>query len=127
METKTLFNPSVLKAILILQLIPVMLLPPSSFSLKSQEWWLPVLLALLAIIAIVQLFRQNDASWPWDLLGFTQGFNIISRLMLIMPHSMNNGVFDVAYVVISLISMLLSAFMLWYIAKPEARIVLLRE
>jgi hypothetical protein len=122
METKSLFNRTSVMVILIAQFIPILLLPPKSFDLSSQEWWLPVLLVIFEIIAVVQLFRHNEASWPWDLIGFAQGFNIISRIMLIMPHSItDSGSFDTLYVVLSLVSMLLSTFMLWYIAKPEVR------
>lgn len=126
MQTKGLFSRTSVMAILIAQFIPILLLPPKSFDTTSQEWWLPVLLVIFEVIAVVNLFRHNEANWPWDLIGFSQGFNIISRVMLIMPHSVNNsGGFDALYVVLSIVSMLLSAFMLWYIAKPESRTALL--
>lgn len=131
MQTKALFMRPAIIAILFLQLIPLIILPPSSFSMDTQEWWLSVLLMLFALIATIEIvFRHNESNWPWDLIGFSQGFNIISRLMLIMPHATTlvNGqqVFNSVYVTISIVSMLMSAFVLWYIAKPETRTAIMK-
>jgi hypothetical protein len=116
---------------LILQFIPMVMFPPESFSPKTQEWWLPVLLAILAIIAIVQLYRHSVATWPWHLIGFSQGFNIISRLLMLFPHATLNQdggqVFNTTYVILSVLSMGLSAFLLWYTELPEVRMGLLRD
>jgi len=130
MQTSALFQRKTIIAILIVQWIPLILLPFSSFSATSQEWWLPAFLMLMTIIAVVELaVRKNMKSWPWDLLGFSQGFNIISRLMMLMPRAtmVVNGekMFNTTYFVVGLISMLLSVFVLWYISKPETRSSLL--
>jgi heme/copper-type cytochrome/quinol oxidase subunit 4 len=100
--------------------------------LKSQEWWLPVLLAVIAIIAVIQLvFRQSVEAWPWYLVSFCHGFNIISRLMMLMPHATRNEsgvqVFNTAYVVLMAASVMLSALVLWYVELPDVRQGLLRE
>ncbi len=126
MQTQALFQRKTIIAILILQAIPLILLPPASFTMASQEWWLPAFLMLLTVIAVFELaVRRNTNPWPWDLLGFTQGFNIISRLMMLMPRAtmLVNGdkVFNALYFILGLISMLMSVFMLWYISKPEVR------
>lgn len=126
MQSQALFQRKTIIAILIIQAIPLILLPPASFTIVSQEWWLPAFLMLLTIIAVFELaVRRNTNTWPWDLLGFTQGFNIISRLMMLMPRAtmLVNGdkVFNALYFVLGLISMLMSVFMLWYISKPEVR------
>lgn len=132
MQTKALFQRKTVVAILILQAIPLILLPPASFTMASQEWWLPAFLMLLTVIAVFELaVRKNTSTWPWDLLGFTQGFNIISRLMMLMPRAtmLVNGdkVFNALYFILGLISMLMSVFMLWYISKPEVRNRLLND
>jgi len=110
---------------LIFQFVPMVLFPPASFSADTQEWWLPVLLAILAIVATIQILRHSVAIWPWHLIAFSQGFNIISRLMMIFPHAVLNvnGVqsFNTLYVVLSLLSMAFSAFLLWYMDLPEVR------
>jgi hypothetical protein len=123
---QSLTRPKIITLILFLQLIPLVLFPPESFSPTTQEWWLPVLLALLVLLAVYQLvFRHTYIQWPWYLVSFAQGFNIISRLMMIMPHasSIQDGVqvFDVLYIILSVVSMLLSSFLLWYTELPEVR------
>jgi hypothetical protein len=127
---KNFTNRNAITVFLVLQFIPMILFPPSSFSLKTQEWWLPVVLAVLALISTIQLFRQSVASWPWHLIGFSQGFNIISRLMMLFPHATYNldgaQFFDATYVILSLVSMAFSAFLLWYTELPEVRMGLLR-
>ena len=131
MQTNILFQRKTLILILFLQFIPLIMFPPSSFTPSSQEYWLPILLSVFSLIAVIQLLRGNESNWPWDLIGFAQGFNIISRLMLIMPHStiIENGVvsFNWPYFLITVVSMLLSAFVLWYIAKAEVRTILLQN
>ena len=122
---------SVISVMLILQFIPMVLFPPESFSPTTQEWWLPVVLAFLTIIAIIQIFRRSVAVWPWYLISFSQGFNIISRLMMLFPHATynqdGNQLFNFAYVILSLLSMALSAFLLWYMELPEVRMSFYRE
>jgi hypothetical protein len=132
MQTSALYKRNTIIAILILQFIPLILFPLSSFSPTSQEWWLPMLLFIFSLIATFQLvFRYTGANGPWDLVGFSQGFNIISRLMMLMPHAMINvgGTprFNSLYVSLSIISMLLSSFVLWYIGKPETRSGIFRD
>jgi len=112
--------------ILLLQVIPLLLFPPRSFSPASQEWWLPALLALMVAIADGQLILRNSAQlWPWNLMAFAQGFNIISRLMMLWPHAtvMVGGVarLDIPYLTLSCLAMLLSAGLLWYLELPEVR------
>jgi len=111
---------------MVLQLVPLLVFPASAYSPQSQEWWLPVLLSFLVVIALVQLFfRKSRASWPWYLLAFSQGFNIISRLMMLLPHATVNagGVqkFNTAYAVIAAVAMIVSAFEIWYCELPEVR------
>ena len=87
---------------------------------------MPVVLSFLVVLALVQLiFRKSQAAWPWYLLAFSQGFNIISRLMMLLPHATENAggvqVFNTDYVVIAAVSMIISAFEIWYCERPEVR------
>lgn len=118
--------------ILILQVVPLILFPASSFDLNTQEWWLPAFLVVMTAIAAVQiLVRRSTAAWPWLLFSFSQGFNIISRVMLVLPHAtVNNGgilSLDYTYVSLTILSMLLSYFLLWYTELPEVRLGLTRQ
>jgi hypothetical protein len=112
--------------ILCVQVIPLLIFPPSAYTIRNQVWWLPVILTVLVIIALVQLLgRKSQAAWPWYLLSFANGFNIISRLMMLMPHSTINvegtQYLDAAYVLIAAASMLFSSFEIWYAELPEVR------
>lgn len=112
--------------VLILQIIPLLLLPAQSYSTKTQEWWLPALLALLVVLADFQIIgRQRVESWPWYLISFAQGFNIISRLLMLWPNSTQNvggaWVINVPYIVLTLLAMVLSVFALWYTELSEVR------
>jgi hypothetical protein len=126
MLRKILSARGVIPVVMCVQIVPLLIFPPASYSTRSQEWWLPVLLTFLVIIALVQiLIRKTRAPWPWYLVSFAQGVNIISRLMMFLPHATkNNGgvqIFDIEYLVISIVAMLLSAFEIWYNDLPEVR------
>jgi 4-amino-4-deoxy-L-arabinose transferase-like glycosyltransferase len=126
MLRKILSSRGVIPVVMCLQVVPLLILPPSSYTGKSQEWWLPALLTFLVIIALVQiLVRKTRAPWPWYLVSFAQGVNIISRLMMLMPHATrnNSGVqeFNTVYVIVALAAMVLSAFEIWYNDLPEVR------
>jgi hypothetical protein len=127
MLKKYLSNRIAIPIILCLQIIPLVAFPASSYSVKTQEWWLPILLAFLVVLALIQiLVRKNDSSWPWYLIAFAQGFNIISRLMMFMPHATVNVQGkqepNTVYLVIAALTMLFSAFIIWYCELPEVRI-----
>ncbi|MEN4010999.1 MAG: hypothetical protein AB1453_10810 [Chloroflexota bacterium] len=130
MSRKTLAQPNVVILLLFVQFFPILLLPPDSYSPATQEWWLPLLLAILAFTSVIQLvFRRADQSWPWYLISFAHGFNIISRLMLLMPRASINvgGVIQLntLYVSMTIISILISALYLLYVDLPEVRMSLI--
>jgi hypothetical protein len=132
MRSRALTNKGAIIAVLLLQLIPLIMLPAESFSLQTQEWWLSVLLTLMVLVADIQLIlRRSSASWPWYLVSFAQGFNIISRLMLVWSHATtkvgNVWVPDWGYIALSAASMALSVFALLYMEMPEIRTGLLRK
>lgn len=124
MSKQFLSNSKFLYTLLVLQFIPLLLNPPSIFELTSQEWWLPMLLVLMALVGTVQIFRHKVAPWSLSLISFSHGFNIISRLLMLLPKSTAASSFDGTYFVFSVLSMLMSAFMLWLLEVPQARQVL---
>jgi hypothetical protein len=86
---------------------------------------------MLVVVGDLQLIvRHNTDVWPWHLLSFAHGFNIISRLMMLWPHAtrMLNGemVFNGPYVSLSCLSMAASGILLYYLELPEIRIVMVR-
>lgn len=123
---KLISNRPFIYVVLVSQLIPILAFSPESYSLDGQVWWLPVLLAVLVLISIYQLvFKGTYEIWPWYLIGFSNGFNIISRLMMFFSHfTMNqNGtqVINWVYIIISLICMIWSAAILNFMEKPEVK------
>jgi len=121
----------VVVAVLVGQFVPLLLFPPESFSANRQEWWLPALLAALVLLAdLALLVRHSLQIWPWHLLLFAHGFNIISRLMMIWSHAtkMVGGiaVADGPYLLATLIAMAGSAALLWYWELPGVRMSVFR-
>jgi hypothetical protein len=126
MFRKFVTSRALIPIILCIQVAPLLVFPKSSYSLTTQEWWLPAFLSLLTLISLVQLLlRRSLASWPWYLLSFSQGFNIISRVMMLFPHatSMGSGslVVNSSYLVITFAAIAVSAFEIWYCDLPEVR------
>jgi hypothetical protein len=131
MSQRMIASRGMIVVVLILQVIPIMLFPTASFAPNSQEWWLPLLLTIMVVLGDLQLIvRHNTDVWPWHLLSFSHGFNIISRLMMIWPHAthMLNGemVLNGPYVSLSCVSMAASGILLYYLELPEVRIGMVR-
>jgi hypothetical protein len=127
---QTITTPSAIKVILFAQFIPLVLFPPESFSTTTQEWWLPALLAVFTFVAVWQILRRSVSVLPWNLISFSQGFNVISRLMMLFPHAIRSDVdqsFNGPYVALSLTAMVISSALLWYFELPEVRLGLLRN
>ena len=127
MFRKLLTSRGMIPLLLCLQVVPLVVFPASAYSFKTQEWWLPLLLTILTLISLVQvLIRRSIAAWPWYLLAFSQGFNIISRIMMLLPHatvSVEGGgqAANGEYIAIAFAAMLFSAFEIWYCELPELR------
>ena len=123
---KLLTNRFFISIVLVTQLIPILAFSVESYDLKGQVWWLPVFLALLVLIADYQLvIRGTYEVWPWYLIGFSNGFNIISRIMMFFPHfTINiNGaqVINWAYIIIGIVSLIWSAIILGFVEIPEVK------
>lgn len=117
--------------VLVLQILPLVALPGASYSLKSQEWWLPAFLTVLVAAALFQvLVRRTPAAWPWYLIGFSQGFNIISRLMMLLPRVtvtvQGAEQFNGPAVLLFALTIIVSGLFVWYAELPEVRGGLLR-
>ena len=133
MFRRIIINPKIIAVILIVQFIPLLLFPAASYSHNSQEWWLPAVLTVLSIIAVMDLFidRTSVAGWAWHLVAFAQGFNLISRMLMLFPHITTNvnGLqrVNTLYIILTIAAMGMSVFMLWFVELPEVRVALLKE
>ncbi len=118
-------QPAVIKVILAVGIFAILLFPPETFDVTSQEWWLPAILVVLSLVGISQIIRRSSAPWPVYLVAFAQGFNVISRLLMIMPQSTSevNGtqVVNGTYLVMTIFSIIVSWLILWYIELPEVK------
>ena len=126
MLRKALSGRILVPVLMCLQVVPLLLLPAESWTLKTQEWWLPVLLTALVVVALVQLLiRHTRSPAPWYIISFAQGFSIISRLMMLLPHATvtvgSAKRFDFPYVLLAAASIGLSWFWIWYCDLPEVR------
>lgn len=131
MLRKPISSRGFVTAVLCAQIVPLLAFPPQSFSLQSQEWWLPAFLSVLVIIALVQLLvRRTHAQWPWYLMGFAQGFSMISRLMMVLPRvtTMVDGVerFNTLTVGLYVGAIVLSAALVLFCERPDVRSALAR-
>jgi hypothetical protein len=129
MLRRSLTRPRLVPVLLCLQIVPLLLFPPASYSFKTQEWWLPALLSFFTLLALLQiLVRRSQTAWPWHILGFSQGLNIISRAMMLMPHAYvfvgEVQTLNLPYVILTFVSVLLSAGALWHSGLPEVRVAI---
>jgi len=129
---KLITNRTFISVLVIAQIIPLLGFSPEVYDLKGQVWWLPAFLTMLLALAAFQLVvRGTYAQWPWYLIGFANGFNIISRLMMFFPHITINvsgaQVVNGPYIIISVVSMIWSAIMLWFVEIPEVKNTMIKS
>lgn len=131
MARSFLSRPITIIVILLLQIIPILLFPAYVFTPTSQVWWLPAILVICVLVADFQLIvRRSQSVNPWLLIGFAQGFNVISRLMMVWPNATVTTEAGTAvnwiYVILTIISIAASWWLLIYTEKPEIREGLLK-
>lgn len=127
MLRKKIAQPTTVSILLFLQFIPLLLFPPSIFSASSQQWWLPVILLILTLFAAVNIsIQRSNELYPWDLISFSHGFNIISRLMMLMPHATNNiggkEIADIPYLITNILAIIISAGYIIFTELPDVRL-----
>ena len=118
--------------LLVTQLIPLLAFTPEVYSLSSQVWWLGAFLAVLVLISIFHLIvRGTFATWPWYLIGFAQGFNIISRMLMFFGHVTENQngtqIMNWSYAIIGIVCMIWSAYLLSFVEYPEVKNIMIKE
>jgi hypothetical protein len=131
MRRNLLSQPLAIIIILLLQIIPLVLFPLDVFEPTSQVWWLPAILVICVLVADFQLIvRRSSSVNPWLLIGFAQGFNVISRLMMVWPNATVTTEAGTAvnwlYLILTVISIVASWWLLIYTEKPEIREGLLK-
>jgi hypothetical protein len=116
--------PLGLVLIAIFQFVAPLALPPDTLGTVSPVIWVAIVL-LFALLGIALLRRR---AWARIATIFVQGFNIIVRVLVVMSHAVvggrPGGPLDVALVSTSLISIAISALILYYIDLPDVQIIM---
>jgi len=100
--------------LVVLQFIPLILIPPGLIESDSQVLTIPIFLIVLALIATIALAMGNRTGWPRAMLIFAQGINVVTRLMILLSHAAPaRGVVDWPFVVASLLAIGMSGFILY--------------
>lgn len=128
MDTRTITTRGFIILVLILQFVPLVLYPPDLLARFSEGIWLGFSLAVMALVAVGGLLSGRVRTlWPWYLLGFCHGFNVIGRLMLVWPAATGpSSAANVLYLVVTAVACLLSVAFLWYNELPDVRTRLAR-
>lgn len=109
----------------ILQIIPLLILPPSMLlssdgSLNIGALTLVAALAGICVLLGVGLMRGRG--WALTMSIFMQGLNLIVRLMMIFPNSVTKqGVWDVPLMIAFLVAIVLSGWLMVRLDRPDIR------
>jgi hypothetical protein len=103
-----------------LQFVAPLTLPPAMLQSISPALW-GVVAALFVLLGLNLLRRR---AWSRVASIFVQGFNIIVRLLVMISHGVTDGVADTAMLSTFMISILLSAVILYYIDQPDVQVIM---
>ena len=111
-------RPIEVTVIAILQFIPALLLPPELL-LSTNPLLLLAPLALFAFLCWAMLTLKR---WALTLCIFVQGLNVIARFLIMFPHATGEEGADLAFVITSLLGILLSSVILYVVDKPKVHV-----
>ena len=103
-----------------LQVLAPLTLPPALLQSISPVLW-GVIVAVFALLGLNLLRRR---AWSRVASIFVQGFNIIVRILVIAGHAAPGGVVDYALISTFIVSMLLSAVILFYVDQPDIQVIM---
>lgn len=107
-------------AIAIAQFIPTLMFPPAVLgSAKITVLILPVVLFALLGWGLV---RRRP--WALTMSIFVQGFNVIIRVLMLLPRVVVKGTLDVGWLVSSILAIALSLVFLLLLEKPDVQIAI---
>jgi hypothetical protein len=102
----------------ILPLIAVLTFPPATITAA-----LPIIGVVAVVFLILGLFLWRGRSLALTLSIFIQGLNIIVRLMMFFPNAKPaNGPWDVMFIIMSLIGIILSAYLMFRLDQSDVRV-----
>ncbi len=104
-------------AITVTQFIPTLLFPPAVLVTAK----ITVLALPLVLFAFLGWGLVRRRPWALTLSIFVQGFNVIIRVLMLLPRVVTNGRLDVAWLVFSILAVALSLVFLFLLEKPEVQ------
>lgn len=112
-------TPKPLIWIAALQVVAVLIIPPSILATISPVIW-GIILLIFALLGWSLLRRK---AWARTASIFVQGFNIIVRLLVFLPNAKIgtnvSSPWDFLFIATSIVSVVLSALVLYYIDQPD--------
>ena len=116
--------PLGLKLVIFLQIIPILVLPPSALAGMG----IVLYILAVALFALLGYFLWQRRAWARIATVFVQGFSIIIRL-LALPGSVISGgelggPIDGMMVATLLLSMILSGVVLYYVDQPDVQLLM---
>jgi len=112
--------PTALLAVAILQFVPLLILPVATF--RSIGVVLAALLVALFALLGVSLVRRR--AWSSTASIFIQGFNILVRILVTVSQGVRDGKVDWWLLGTSVLSIALSAVILYYIDQPDIQVLM---
>ena len=113
-------NKRFLLPIIFLQFIPIVLFP-----LETLQGGIAVIGVVILLFAVLGYGLWRGRIWGLYMSIFIQGLNIIIRIMMFFPHAVSKqGVWDITYLVINIVAMVLSGWFLLRLERPDVRSII---
>lgn len=102
-------------------------LAPLIFPPELLSGSLPLILTAILLFLVLGIFLWRGFRNALVLSIFLQGLNVIVRLMMLFPHATNrSGEYDWIYIATSLVSIILSWFLLTRLDHTDVRVQMVR-
>lgn len=116
-------RPAPIVLVALLQIVPVIILPPNLFFTVNRLVFVPVLLVFALLAWALLTWRPAGRT----LTIFVQGFNIVVRVLVtlarVVPSKVPGTAADVPLLVSSLVAISLSVIILLYVDQPEMQLL----
>ena len=116
-----MLNNQKLFLIYLFQIIPLLIFP-----LETLKSGLVLIGFMVIIFALLGYGLWRGRNWALSLSLTLQGFNVIVRLMMLFPNALmrlasGDFIFDLSYIALGVVSIILSLFFLLRLDRPDVR------
>jgi hypothetical protein len=112
--------PLGLIVIAIFQFLAAALLPPAVLLSIGPVLWV----LIVAVFGVLGFYLLHRRAWSRLATIFVQGFSIIVRLLVGVSHAVAGGQVDYALLITFVISIALSALILYYVDLPDVQMLM---